>query len=80
MDLRGDMSIKDELEELRAWKEEQEKKEAVEKATRGRIMLRCSTVLASLWTFGIGIGAWAANHINGIEAALRAYIQTEFTK
>jgi hypothetical protein len=68
------------LEDLLKWKQQQETKQAIERATHGRIMLRCSTVLALLWTGAVGIGAWVTNHFQGIEAAVKAFIQSELGK
>lgn len=72
------MTIKDELEELQAWKVQKEKEEAVLKATRGMVMLRCSTVFISIWTALGLLGTWAAEHFKGIDAAVRAFISTEY--
>ena len=71
---------KDELEEtiqeLQAWKIQQEKEEAVRKVTSGMVMLRCSTVVVTIWSMLIAIGAWAVENFNRVEAAMRAFIET----
>jgi hypothetical protein len=68
------------VEELLAWKHEQEKQEAVEKATQGFVMLRCTTVLVSVWASMVGIGVWLSEHFNGVEAAVKAFIAAEYNK
>jgi hypothetical protein len=64
------------LEELQKWKQEQEKEEAVKKATSGMVMLRCSTVVVTIWSMLMAIGAWAVQNFNRVEAAMRAFIET----
>lgn len=68
------------VEELLKWKHEQETQEAVDKATRGFIMLRCTTVFVTVWASLVGVGAWASEHFKGLEAAIKAFIATEYSK
>lgn len=72
------MVKKDELlEELLEWKQEQEKQEAVRKATAGMIMLRCSTVVIAIWTTITMLGAWVVDNYNGLEAGIRAFLEAK---
>ena len=68
------------IEELLEWKHEQETQEAVKKATSGMVMLRCSTVIISIWTMIGAIGMWASDHFRGLEAAIKAFIDVEYRK
>ena len=72
--------IESTIEELSEWKHQQEKEEAIRKATHGRIMLRCTTVILSIWTAMIAAGTWAVDHFNGLQAAIKVFIATEYSK